>query len=82
MKKQYVKPDIMFENFALSTSIAAGCDVIIDNQAAKQCGLSWGKGHVFLLNVNGCTIKAEDGSVDYDEICYNVPLDTNDMFNS
>ena len=82
MKKQYIKPDILFEDFALSTSIAAGCGIIIDNQAAEQCGYPWGKGFVFLIDVTGCTSKAEDGSEEYDGLCYDVPIATNELFNS
>ena len=81
MKKQYTKPDILFEDFALSTSIAAGCDVKIDTQAERHCGMLSGGTFVFIEGVSGCRKKVVDGSIN-DGLCYDVPLETNDLFNS
>lgn len=82
MKKQYTKPEIVFEDFSLCTSIAAGCERIINNPAAAQCGLIWGFGVIFVTDVTGCLKKVVDGSPECDSICYHVPFDTNNVFNS
>lgn len=82
MKKQYTKPEVVFEDFSLSTSIAGNCDRIIGNHAAGQCGLVWGRKTIFLQRVTGCTTKVVDGSPDYDFLCYHVPYSTSELFNS
>ena len=41
MKKTYSKPEIVFENFVLSTNIAANCDVIISTADSGNCGIEW-----------------------------------------
>ena len=83
MKKEYSKPQIMFENFALSTSIAATCEVINSTPTLNSCsyidlrdptGLQ-----VFMTGIGGCTRKEDDG--EYNGICYHNPSDNN-LFNS
>lgn len=83
MKKVYSKPEIMFEDFSLNNSITAGCNKIINNSAQTQCALLVeGIGNVFTTELATiCTdFKVPDGG--YDGICYHVPVDTNDLFNS
>lgn len=82
MKKTYSKPDILFESFSLSTSIAAGCEVKITTIAAKQCGMKFGDTVVFTADMgNVCSTKVVDGSL-YDGLCYHVPTESNNLFNS
>ena len=82
MKKSYVKPQVCFEDFHLSTSIAAGCEYTT-NQAMNQCvyHLANDVGNVFVdANTNCHDITAPGGS--YGSICYHVPADTNNLFTS
>lgn len=82
MKKTYSKPDILFEDFSLSVSIAANCEEET-NFAKDQCGYRFAPGMViFLEGVTGCTTKIEDGSDSYNGICYHNPSDINNLFNS
>lgn len=86
MKKTYVKPEILFENFSLNTSIASGCEEIIDNQSKGDCGLDFGDIVIFVSQATGCTtnkgvvVEGDDG--DYNGLCYHVPQGTNNLFNS
>lgn len=82
MKKTYLKPEIVFENFSVSTNIAAGCGVNNDTMSSGNCGLEYGDEMIFLEIVTGCTTKIEDGSTDYNSFCYHVPIDTSLLFNS
>ena len=79
MKKTYEKPQIMFDNFELSQDIAAGCKIIIANQAENECGYPTRNGDLFTTEISGCTYKQPDL---YDGICYHVPVDTSNLFNS
>lgn len=81
MKKQYSQPDIYFENFSLSTSIAA-CGVRVGTVNNGECGLPYGNRIVFTHDVVGCAMKVEDGSPQFNGLCYHVPIDANALFNS
>ena len=85
MKKIYTKPDIMFEDFTLNTSIAAGCEKIIDGKLGGACGMPWNMGgintFVFTEGVHGCKVEVIDGSIG-DGFCYHNPSDSNNLFNS
>ena len=65
MKKPYSKPQILFEDFSLSTNIA-NCEATMEDMYVP------GVGHVF---VSGCDQNVDDGSGDgeYGGICYNNP---------
>lgn len=81
MKKSYSKPEIFFEDFSLSTSIAGSCDKIIDNATKYVCAY-YDERHnkyVFTDDIGACTTKNEDGT---NGICYHTPIDTSDLFNS
>ena len=78
MKKTYEKPQILFEDFSLSVSIAANCEYKPKDDALFLPG----EGFVF---VEGCDVPmvgdiAGDGA--YNEICYHVPTGTVNVFNS
>ena len=85
MKIKYSKPDIMYESFSLSTSIASTCAIKTgtDLQAAKQCGYDYGGVILFLEGMTkACQIEIEDGSPYFDSICYHVPTTATGLFNS
>lgn len=82
MKKTYSKPVIVLESFSMSTSIAAGCEAIIDTSLGGQCGLDFGKYTVFLEDVNGCDREVIDGNNEFNNLCYHVPTSDNNLFNS
>lgn len=73
MKKTYTKPDVMYESFAMSNSIASGCTVKVGHEE-NTCGIELTSDiSIFTSAVSGCTMKFEDGQ--YDGLCYHVPLD-------
>lgn len=83
MKKNYTKPEIVFENFLASTNIAAGCEVKTNMPSVDNCAYSYtdefaGQLNLFLADVNLCTDKEADG---YNGFCYHVPFGEN-IFNS
>ena len=71
MKKQYVKPELYFEDFELSTSIAA-CEDNSGTYAMNVCGIKIPgvDGTVFSKDITGCTVTGVDGD---DSICYHNP---------
>lgn len=81
MKKTYMRPEIMFESFTLSTNIAGDCDHDTSLQADGNCGLLWGDEIIFLTGIQGCdtTFDSDDGS---SGVCYHNPTDTTKLFNS
>lgn len=82
MKKKYSAPDIAFESFALSSSIAA-CDVGT-NQSEGSCGYEFAPGIViFVEQQQGCGTPTVDGSKEYNGVCYDVPTeDLKQLFSS
>ena len=87
MKREYTKPDILFESFSLSTSIAGNCETKTDTEARGQCGLpSTGLGTIFVDTIEACTFDVEEGKYlgpgDNDGICYHAFVPTNNLFNS
>lgn len=82
MKKVYEKPLIVFENFSLSTSIAAGCEKTTALQYGGTCGIQWGKSTIFTEDVEGCSTKVIDGEEKYDSLCYHIPDASYNVFNS
>ena len=79
MKKPYVKPEVYFESFELSTSIATGC-AHITNHAKDQCAYTVGGRKVFVDAVAECVTKTNDGT--WDSLCYQIPTDGNKLFTS
>lgn len=87
MKKTYAKPAVYFESFTLCTAIAAGCEVKTNTPAARQCGIDFGPYTLFLDTMTGVcfgdgAIKDVGGDGRYNGICYHVPEDSNNLFNS
>jgi hypothetical protein len=79
MKKQYVKPDIYFDNFTLAVSVAS-CAVKATS-TENICGVELAPDLiVFTSDVGMCNITQSDG--EYNGLCYHVPLDANNVFGS
>ena len=83
MKKVYCKPDIAFEDFAISTNIAGNCGEKI-GPSTGVCAYTYedeflGKMEVFVEGISNCVTKEADG--EYNGLCYHVPTG-NSMFNS
>lgn len=72
MKKTYSKPGIVYEDFSLTTNIAA-CAVQA-NYAQEVCGVDFVPGlSLFNSGVAGCTLPVEDGSDEANGVCYHNP---------
>ena len=84
MKKTYEKPQILFEDFTLTTNIAAGCETKTNTPHWNECAYTvpWGHGvaDLFLSTINACTTHEADG--EYDGFCYQTPTEANNLFNS
>lgn len=83
MKKTYMKPEIMFEDFSLCTSIAANCEIKIDNHSSGGCGqpIEGLPGQFLFISADtGCTRCIPDEGTD--GFCYHVPIESNNLFNS
>lgn len=82
MKKVYSKPEIMFEDFTLSTSVAS-CEVQVESMM-YECAVEFVPGVYFMFDdqVNGCNFPVEDGSEEANGICYHVPTPSNNVFGS
>lgn len=79
MRKTYSKPEILFESFSMSTSIAAGCEFITKLQTEGSCGYETRNGVVFTTKVGGCEYHEPDEN---DSLCYHVPTTGTNIFNS
>ena len=81
MRKYYSKPEIFFEDFSLSTSITAGCEVQTKTPSQNQCGVLFeGTGYVFMTGMTGCDFTADNG--EFNGFCYHVPNEDKNLFNS
>lgn len=84
MRKTYVKPEIMFEDFTVNTHIAAGCELILP-AAEGVCAYPIRGGSVFVDESTGCmettAPNGEYGSGN-NMICYHNPNTSNNLFNS
>ena len=87
MKKVYNAPQIFFESFSMSTNIAGGCEFKTSQMAEGTCGYMpdrWVGLPVFISSTTGCGATYPDGEfIDgTDTVCYHVPTDTKNLFNS
>ena len=83
MKKIYSKPEVVFESFMVSTSIAAGCEVDTDQASRGNCGLKFGSYILFVSVETGCNFWNEKNpNESADGICYHNPSENNNLFNS
>ena len=82
MKKQYSKPDIMYEDFTPSTSIAAGCKHEAE-AALYVCGVEYPPFVLFVTGtVEACDTDVEDVPGPFNGICYDNPTPDNNLFTS
>ena len=88
MKKNYTKPMIMFESFAVSVSIATvGCDKSPAVPSMRDiCGIegSFPDQIFFTYGADGsnCTDNGTGVEQDHDGFCYHNPSDSTNYFNS
>lgn len=82
MKKAYTAPEIQFEDFSLSATIAGTCERIVGTQSQGICGIE-GTGGIMMFTdqMNACdyTPPTED---QWDGFCYHVPTELHTLFNS
>lgn len=80
MKKKYVRPEIVFEDFSLTAAIAAGC-VNQSLPTYNVCGVKYPgvSEMLFTAAITGCGTEVDDG---FAGICYHVPVDSVKLFNS
>ncbi len=73
MKKTYIKPQIAYESFQLSTSIASGCDLFASNMAQYVCPVTDpDSGFTIFSEANAqCDTVPVGGN---DSVCYDVPM--------
>lgn len=80
MKKYYEAPRIEFEDFSLSTSISAGCELVTPLPSNEgNCGYPIRGGIVFVEGTQ-CTNHPQDGM--HNGFCYHVPSENGNLFNS
>lgn len=88
MKKVYSAPDILFESFTLSTNIAGDCEAPFVNNATRGTCAVLGTGGVAIFDGKvgtACTDTPQEwGQSDdlWNGLCYHVPTETNNLFNS
>ena len=83
MKKAYVKPEVYFESFELSTSIATGCSAGYDHNNTNfgnpdQCALFFSGDRIF----NSSTVCDPKVEFDPGQFCYHVPTANDRVFSS
>lgn len=80
MKKSYTKPIITFQSLAVTTpSIASGCLYISTNNAQYMCPIiDEEAGWTLFTDWDYCNMVVDDPS----EICYDIPYDNNNVFQS
>ena len=87
MKKTYVKPEIMFEDFTLCSNIATGCESIVGSPTKGSCAVESSGGiKLFDNTIPACDYSATDvgfaPDTYYNKFCYHVPTESNNLFNS
>ena len=78
MKKNYVKPQVYFEDFRLSTSIAGGC-AWTASFAENNCPVKVPGTPETYITDNNCTFSVPAQN---DKFCYHVPMDNKNVFSS
>ena len=78
MKKTYSKPQIVYECFEMSQSIATGCE-FKSNFGKVGCAIDIGMEKTIYMDT---TICGETPTKDDNSICYDVPNDFTRVFSS
>ncbi len=82
MKKAYVKPQIVFESFQLSTSIAASCALIGTQLAQYVCPFE-DPDSGFLIFAESVASPCDTAPVGgNDSVCYDVPNESWNVLSS
>lgn len=76
-KKKYVKPDLEFVNFVMSSSIAGTCKYEAEHADGNSCTFVDNEWIFFSSGNNDC-----DGQVGEGNFCYHVPTDNQNIFSS
>lgn len=84
VKRVYNKPEINFESFMVSDSVASSvgssCSTT-GNYTQDTCGITIAPGRAVYTEANtGCTVKIEDGADGYP--CMGLPTTDNNVFGS
>ena len=79
MKKEYKKPQIIYESFELSQSIAGGCE-FVSSAMRGMCPVITDLGFSVFITSYGCDVTPAPG--DDDQFCYDVPSDSNQVYSS
>lgn len=81
MKKTYAKPEIAFDDFTLSNTIAASCENRNDLPALRSCGYknAFGMNVFYSSNMSGCE---DAGLLEITGISYDLAVAANGLFNS
>lgn len=88
MKKQYSKPGIIIEDFAIAQSIAASCGASHNSNlgapmqwSKTTCGWDAGGAIIWTTNNDGCGIKLKEDAQGFG-VCYNNPGNGVNIFSS
>ena len=80
MKKSYVKPQLMFDSFELTDSIAAGCAFLSSNHDPYVCAvLDTELGYTIFSDYAICQSTPPGGN---DSICYHIPVADYNVYTS
>ena len=79
MKKEYKKPQIIYESFELSQSIAAGCE-FVSSAMRGMCPVMTDLGFSVFITSYGCDYTPPNE--DDDMLCYDVPSDSSQVYSS
>ena len=88
MKKIYTKPEIVFEDFSLSTNIAGDCEPPYVSSPSKGSCAMIGTGGIAVFTegvISACEYDSTDlggGEDIYNGLCYFVPTAESNLFNS
>ena len=80
MKKAYSKPQILFDSFELSQSIALGCEMI-SNQSKGSCTVTDPILDLVYITDNACQGHYTEPGIE-DRLCYYAPDDAYNVYSS
>ena len=92
MKKKYVKPEILFEDFTLSTSVAScATSSMVKVMVTESCGFydEYLKVVVISGETSGCPTETTQSGYrvaetpgENDGVCFHVPIEAYNVWNS
>lgn len=87
MKRVYIKPEIVFESFTLSTNIAGDCEPPYVTTATEgACGVPGSAPGIMLFTIgvdgSNCTFPGPADHITDDGFCYHNPSEDHNLFNS